>query len=249
MHPDLENLIDLAIADGHLTEKKRSVILRKAKEYGENMDEVELVLDGKLYISEHSNIFPKKEKFGNIKSCPSCGADIKSLSLTCEICGHDFTNSSANSTISKLEEKIETERAKYKKRKIQMGENETFAAFHFDNEELPRIIQNFPIPNTKEDLFEVLSFMSSKVIASTKDGSKEINSYHSKSLEIITRLRLMQGIDEYVLASAKEIESKMKGVKSKNKINEWVFFVIILGVNYFFISFIAQFFGKHFWPF
>ena len=29
MHPDLENLINMALADGELTDKKREIILRK----------------------------------------------------------------------------------------------------------------------------------------------------------------------------------------------------------------------------
>ena len=34
MHPEIEKLIDLALADGQITEKERNVILKKAAELG-----------------------------------------------------------------------------------------------------------------------------------------------------------------------------------------------------------------------
>ncbi len=35
MHPEIENLIRLAITDGDITEKKRSIILKKAEKLSE----------------------------------------------------------------------------------------------------------------------------------------------------------------------------------------------------------------------
>lgn len=64
MHPEIEKLIDYAIADGQITEKERNVILKKAAELGVDTDEVEMVLDGKLHQLEASK--PKqKEKVGD----------------------------------------------------------------------------------------------------------------------------------------------------------------------------------------
>ncbi len=50
MNPQIEKLIDLALADGVLTEKKREILTRKAIELGEDMDEFEMVLEGKLHL-------------------------------------------------------------------------------------------------------------------------------------------------------------------------------------------------------
>ena len=33
-----------------------------------------------------------KEKIGNIKTCPACGSSVKSMTSSCEDCGHEFTN-------------------------------------------------------------------------------------------------------------------------------------------------------------
>src|ERR1019366_321114 len=52
MNSELEKLIDLALADGQLTEKKREILTRKANEFGEDMDEFEMVLEGKLHLKK-----------------------------------------------------------------------------------------------------------------------------------------------------------------------------------------------------
>jgi hypothetical protein len=249
MHPEIEKLIDLAIADGQITEKERNVIFKKAAELGVDADEVEMTLDGKLHQLEASK--PKqKEKVGNIKTCPACGATINSLKLSCGECGHEFTNTQANETIKNLELKIETERKNYIDKNSKSAGSDYWASKRFNEQELPRIIINFPIPNNKEDLFEVLSFMSSKVISSTDDNENiEINAYQAKTLEIITKLSLMPNIDKHVIDRVKEIEVKMKKVKSKNARMSFLQILLSLSFLYFFYAFIAKLFGYHFWPF
>ena len=64
MHPEIEKLIDLIIIDGQITEKERHVILNKAIDLGLNKDEIEIILDGKLY-QKTSNNKPLKEKLGD----------------------------------------------------------------------------------------------------------------------------------------------------------------------------------------
>lgn len=237
MNPEIEKLIDLALVDGQITEKERNVILKKAAELGVDADEVEMILDGKLHQLE-ANKTRDKEKFGSVNTCPACGASAKAMELVCSECSHEFTNTRANLTIKNLELKIETEQKKYR------GDG------NFNEEELPRILMNFPVPNNKEDLFEVLSFMSSKVISSTGNTQiEEINAYQAKALEIITRLSLMPNIDKHVLDRVKEIEAKMKKVKSKNARKSFLESIFILIGIYLMYAFIARLFGYHFWPF
>lgn len=52
MNPEIEKLIDLTIATGEITEKKRETIMRKAESLGEDLDEVELILNGELALSK-----------------------------------------------------------------------------------------------------------------------------------------------------------------------------------------------------
>jgi len=45
----IENLINLALADGELTEKEKQILFRKAEAAGIDLDEFEMVLEAKLY--------------------------------------------------------------------------------------------------------------------------------------------------------------------------------------------------------
>ena len=101
MNPEIEKLIDLALADGEITDKERSVILKKAVKLGEDPDEVDMIIESKVHKSQ-----PRKKKVEDLNLCPSCGEVISGLSKTC-ICGYvinsnDFKNSRS------LEESVET---------------------------------------------------------------------------------------------------------------------------------------------
>ena len=99
MNPEIEKLIDLALADGEITDKERSVILKKAEKLGEDPDEVEMILDGRFHESKK---LKTKEKSGNIKVCPSCGESVKSFQLNCNGCGHEFRNIDSSNLISEI---------------------------------------------------------------------------------------------------------------------------------------------------
>lgn len=99
MHPEIEKLIDLALADGQITEKERNVILKKAADFGINQDEVEMIIDAKKHLKE-------KDTIGSQIKCPSCGKRISGLAKTCS-CGYVFNSGSIQESKS-LESAIET---------------------------------------------------------------------------------------------------------------------------------------------
>ncbi len=55
MHPEIENLIKIALADGQVTDKEREIILRKAEKLGLDLDEVEMYLEGILDSNKQDN--------------------------------------------------------------------------------------------------------------------------------------------------------------------------------------------------
>ena len=60
---DLDKLIDAAVADGVVTEKERTVILKKATAAGYDADEIEILLDGKLAEKQAmSTLVPTKNE-------------------------------------------------------------------------------------------------------------------------------------------------------------------------------------------
>ena len=59
-----EKLIDLALIDGTLTDKKKQILMKKAEQMGIDLDEFEMVLEAKLYSKNQEN--PKKHKPSNM---------------------------------------------------------------------------------------------------------------------------------------------------------------------------------------
>jgi RNA polymerase subunit RPABC4/transcription elongation factor Spt4 len=76
---------------------------------------------------------PAAEKVGTIRKCPACGAEAPAMTAVCPSCGHEFTNAQVSSNLQSFLQKLET------------IENE---------KEKLSYINNFPVPNTKEDILE-----------------------------------------------------------------------------------------------
>ena len=159
MHSEIEKLIDLAIADGQISEKERNVILRKAAEFGVDPDEVEMVLDGKLHQRE-ANKPKQKEKVGNIKTCPACGASVKSFQFKCEDCGHEFQNTNIEGYINEFKKTIEraiSEKHILYKYTVNNIEHEIPNETSKDKA-VASLIKSYPLPKNKEDIIELLIY-------------------------------------------------------------------------------------------
>ncbi len=177
MNPEIENLINMALADGEVTEKERAIILRKAEALGEDIDEIEMILDGRIAIlykeqnSTHHNVPPKSNKEGDLKKCPACGAPVQSFATKCSDCDHEFRNIDSSKTVNdlvKLLEKAE-ERARNTKSGgglvgglMAMIDGETAMEKRIF-EAQASVISTFPIPNSKEDILEFLALSVAQV--------------------------------------------------------------------------------------
>lgn len=227
MHPEIENLIEMALADGEVTEKERAIILRKAEALGEDKDEVEMVLDGKiaLMLKEQNatqlQSKPKSNKDGDIKKCPACGAPSTSFATKCPDCGHEFRNTKAASSVEKLYEELQKieelersrERSWAQKLDSDMGVQKSIATRQIS------AISSFPIPNTKEDLLEFLSISSSEAqkklsffIMHAHPDAMLKKAWKSKCEQIIMKARFSMKDDKKTL---EEVEIYAKQLKIK----------------------------------
>ena len=109
----IENLINLALADGELTEKEKQILFKKAEAAGIDLDEFEMVLDAKLFEKQQtikaaapSVAAPKSDKYGDVKKCPSCGSMVQSFQTKCSDCDTEFRNIEASQNITKFFEKL-----------------------------------------------------------------------------------------------------------------------------------------------
>jgi len=205
MNSEIENLIDMALADGEVTEKERAIILRKAEQLGIDKDEVEMILDGKLHQLEASK--PKqKEKVGNIKTCPACGASVESFTAKCLDCGHEYRATKGVSSRITLTEKIET----------------TDPNIEDYEDVIEGIISNYPIPNNKEDLLEFIAVGISKA-AWGEGGVKK--AWADKADEAINKLEIISINDSTFKPN---IENYRKMLRKKKKKSNFNFVLMIL---------------------
>lgn len=144
----IEVLISAALADGMLTEKEKQILFKKAQAQGIDLDEFEMVLDARLVELEKAEkekaaaSAPKSTKYGDVRKCPVCGAMVPALAGTCPECGYEFSGVDANLSSKQLADQLLKTYGITKKREI---------------------IETFPIPNTKADLFEFITTLLPKI--------------------------------------------------------------------------------------
>ena len=221
----IESLITAALTDGELNEKEKQILFKKAELFGIDLDEFEMVLEGRLFEKQQSSkkvetpisAAPKSDKFGDLKKCPACNAIVQSFQTKCSDCGHEFSNIEANVSIEKLF-KLITEIENTPKEKFGMFQEDKKEAYESDLvQKKAELIKNFPIPNTKNDILEFLtsavpharkvktglgSLFSSKFIGGVSDAYKEQEigkAWKNKCEQIILKARFSLKEDKKAL--------------------------------------------------
>jgi len=108
----IEKLIELALADGDLTEKEKQILFKRAEAEGIDLDEFEMVLEARLFEKTKNKTpepiaAPKSDRLGDVKKCPACGAIAESFATKCSDCGTEFRNIEASGSIIKFFEKLD----------------------------------------------------------------------------------------------------------------------------------------------
>lgn len=101
---------------------------------------------------------PINQKQGVINKCPNCGGALKAFAATCEFCGHELAGVNANRTISALVAKFEEIESEAIRSGLSGGALEREITTR-----KARVIRDFPIPNSREDLQSLLYFIHPKL--------------------------------------------------------------------------------------
>lgn len=166
--PQLEKLINMALVDGEITDKERQVLIRRAEAEGVDPDEFEMELEARLYMRQQQNPTPdapkptatEEQPARKSNKCPACGAMVPAFTTKCPECGVDLHNTAAAHSVSRLFEMLNEVDAKFAQTKSTSILDELFT-LESPAEKATRqkktIVQNFPVPTTKEDILEFLA--------------------------------------------------------------------------------------------
>lgn len=206
-NPDLEALIDAALADGELTEKEKQILFKKAQAMGVDLDEFEMVLDARLVKlkkaeqEKAASSAPKSNKLGDVKKCPACGAIVQSYQGVCPECGYAFEGTDANSSVKELSSLLQKES---------------------DRDKMEKIIDYFPIPMEKASLLAFVTWLRPQ---STDTNNPLANAYYKKYAECVNKIKVSFANDKDLspfITHLAEDEKKIKkqkiiGFTIKNK--------------------------------
>lgn len=140
---------------------------------------------------------------GKIHKCPICGEIIDAFIDTCPSCGYVFRGVNAISSAKELAlklEQIDNEKPQPNRR----GKITTEMLMRFEREKSEKqaaFIRNFPIPNTKEDLWEFLILSSSNMRAITDD-----NSIEQKQLSTAWKSKFDQAYNKALIVFSDQID-------------------------------------------
>lgn len=179
----IEALIKAALADGVLTEKEKQILFKRAQEEGIDLDEFEMVLDARLVELQKeekekaAKSAPKSNKFGDVRKCPTCGALVPALAVSCPDCGYEFSGVEASSSSQILSRKIAEIKDTASSRKHEILTQNQYSTKREKGEcyspqeealrqidkdaksQIDALVSSFPVPNVKGDLFDLVMYL------------------------------------------------------------------------------------------
>ena len=214
----IESLITAALADGVVTDQERKVLLRKAMEEGIDLDEFNMVLDARIVEMQKKNGMSvtgaapasrsSSSKQGGVIKCPACGTPIPSMSAVCPECGHEFRNMEAVKSAQQLFEALqEVERRKSRTlRAGKMRPGDIDRQFH---KEKLTLIRTFPVPNSKEDLMEMLAMTSSNAYDNDGVVGKDEEAWLQKTDQVYQKVVMVCSKDPETLKRATSLVTSL----------------------------------------
>lgn len=154
---ELENLIKVTLADGVLTDKEKSVLIKRAQKEGVDIDELEVYIN---YILQQSKEKEEqkaieeesKSKVGKVMKCANCGGEYAYGSPVCEHCGFIFDMSIISHAYENFNKQLQ--------KKIASIHNSPLGSISGqwirDLTDIANFIKNHQVPSNRLDLLSYL---------------------------------------------------------------------------------------------
>ena len=153
---------------------------------------------------EAERVAEQEKKAEEAKKCPKCGQPLSGISAVCPLCGYEIRNAKTadsivnlTNEINKLNQKRNTVTDAIASKLSGRHENPT-------DEKIASLIQNFVVPNTKEEIFEFMilaaGYMDAKFLAGKQKVSDTadivIKAWASKFEQTFQKAKLSFGQDK-----------------------------------------------------
>lgn len=171
----------------------------------------------------------KRKEKTTVAYCPACGEVVGKNETKCPACGFEIRDASEGS-IALLSEKLDKIEAMRPRKNKDDGEDEISAT---DKRKI-NLIQTWPIPNTKEDLYEFMSMASGNATSSrgsftSATDTALMSAWLSKFEQSYAKAeRLFGADDDFELIKKLKADVSKKTVLAKIE-DQWAF-ILLLGV-------------------
>lgn len=112
---------------------------------------------------------------GEIHKCPSCGEVLGAFVTTCPSCGYEIRGGKSSASLHEFSMSL---------------------ANAASDEQRTSLIRNFPVPNTKEDIFEFLILASSNITGNTEQNICDAWAVKFRQVEQKAKLALTADADK-----------------------------------------------------
>jgi len=193
-------------------------------------------------VKENNGEEKRKMVFeGTIHKCPNCGEILNSFVTNCPACGYEIRERKNSTSVSEFAAKLEEiEKSRPTTKELGFKDIYTTAIVDDITQKEISMIQNFPIPNTKEDLIEFLVLASSNIntrafseLSGTTARQKAIATAWNSKFEQAYQKALISFGNTPEFSNIQNIYNKINDELTKvNKSNSyfWICFMVIMVV-------------------
>jgi ribosomal protein L32 len=110
-----------------------------------------------------------------LKKCPQCGQQLSGISAICSLCGYEIRNAKTVSSVAKLTKEINKLNQKRNTVTDAIASKLSGRDSKPTDEKIASLINNFIVPNSKEDIFEFMILAAGYMDAKFLAGKKKVS--------------------------------------------------------------------------
>jgi hypothetical protein len=153
---------------------------------------------------------PVNQKQGSINKCPHCGDSLAAFSTVCKSCGHELVNIDVNRSLNALVQRLEAIELDIEAKGLVEKSRQKAIC-----EKKAQVIRDFPIPNSREDLQQLLYYIQPKLVYSVKPDPN-VEDWRAKFTEVLNRAKKAYRDDTRTLQEFEKLEQSLQTTMAQN---------------------------------